>query len=246
MGWGDDIMTTGIVRRAFALHGKPLCVGDGQTRWSEIFDGNQKISRFIHPGALWVRSFEGRRPYIDYLNSSPGRFAFVKNFRAEPGEIFLREDEIAPYKEYQGYVYIEPNIKGLLGQNKDWGFHRWQQVVDALADAPFVQGAGRRLRGVAQAETPSFRHACGLLSLCKGFVGTDGGLHHAAAALGKPAIVVWGGFAPPRLLGYETHVNLCHATSWCGHTKPCEHCTQALSKVSVASVINAIKKMVAV
>lgn len=244
MGWGDDLMTTGIVKRAYARVGRPLCVGDGRIRWSPLFDGNPKIAKRAEHGALWVRSFEGRRPYIDYANSTPEHYAWNREFRAEPGEIYLTRDELAPYARLAGYVYIEPNCKGEITANKDWGFDLWQTVVAKLPEVRFVQGQGRRLVGVEQVDTPSFRHACAALALCDGFVGTDGGLHHAAAALEKRAVIVWGGYAPPASLGYQTHVNLCAATRWCGSRAPCEHCRKALDAISVEKVVEAIRKMV--
>lgn len=241
MGWGDDLMTTGIVRRAFERHGKPVCVGDGKIRWSEVFDGNPKIATKPEKGSLWVRSFEGRRPYIDYAKSTHEHYAWNRDFKAEPGEISLTIEEVSPYLGFEGYVYIEPNCKGDITPNKDWGFDKWQQVVKALPETRFVQGHGKRLTGVEQVETPGFRHACGLLSVCAVFVGTDGGLHHAAAALGKPAVVVWGGYAPPASLGYASHTNLCAAKRWCGSRKPCEHCKAALDAITVEQVIEAIR-----
>lgn len=243
MGWGDDVLTTGIVKRAYARHGVPVCVGDGKVRWSVIFDGNPKIAKVPGKESLWVRSFEGRRPYIDYAKSDSSHYAWVRHFRAEPGELYLSVEEIAPYRRYGGYVYIEPNCKGEITENKDWGFEKWQAVVEGLPEIRFVQGPGKRLKGVEQVETPSFRHACGLLSACAFFVGTDGGLHHAAAALGKPAVVVWGGYASPENLGYSSQVNLCETKRWCGERKSCDHCRKALDAVKVERVIAEVKKL---
>lgn len=180
----------------------------------------------------------GRRPYIDYQKTRPGKIVFNYDYKVEPGEIFFDPAELRHAQE--DFIYIEPNVKGTFSGNKDWGFERWQQVVNALPYR-FIQGKGRRLEGVEQVQTTSFRDACALLGRARLFVGTDGGLHHAAAALGKPAVVVWGGLAPPSVLGYDSHTNLHSGASACGSYEACEHCKQALSRITVEMVVDAIR-----
>ena len=158
----------------------------------------------------------------------------------EPGEIYFAPSELR-WTETD-FVYIEPNVKGSFGGNKDWGFDRWQKVVDSLPEIKWIQGAGGRLKRVDQIDTKSFRDACALLSRASLFVGTDGGLHHAAAALGIPAVVVWGGLIGPETLGYDTHTNLCKATHFCGSQTSCHHCRVALELITPAMVIEAIEK----
>jgi hypothetical protein len=203
MGFGDQILATATVKKAFARLNRPVCIGNGaQVEWSEVFHGNPKISRHPYPGVRWVREFEGFRPYIDYAKSEKGRFTWNMDYRAQPGELYLTHEEKARYKEFDGAIYIEPNVKTTITTNKDWGFERWQDLVSATIHVRYIQGAGRRLAGVGQAGTETFRAACALLSNCSLFVGTDGGLHHAAGALGIPAIVLWSGYAPSSVLGY--------------------------------------------
>ena len=47
-----------------------------------------------------------------------------------------------------------------------------------------------------------------MLSGARAAVLHEGGLHHAAAALGMPAVVLFGGMISPRNTGYDVHVNL--------------------------------------
>jgi ADP-heptose:LPS heptosyltransferase len=239
MGFGDDLIVTSIVKRAFTVHKKPLCIGDGVVRWEEVFDHNPKISRQPYPGCVWIPNIMGNRPYIDHPKCRPKKIAYRNDFKVEPGEIYLSPEEKARYEDFSGFVYIEPNVKGTFSGNKDWGFERWQEVVKRLPFR-FVQGKGRRLEGVEQVCTESFRDACALLDRADFFVGTDGGLHHAAAALGKRAVVVWGGLVSPKILGYDTHINLHSGTHSCGSYDPCEHCRKALDWVTVDKVCQAI------
>lgn len=205
----------------------------------DIHDGNPYLTRVPVKGCVWVHCHKGFRPYVDQEKSTPTNYVFKRDFKASPGELFLAEEELAKWP-HKDFVYIEPNIKGWLGPNKDWGFERWQAVVKALPNLRFIQGPGRKLDGVEQVETKSFREACALLSSSALFAGTDGGLHHAAAALGKKAVVIWGGYTHPRNLGYDTHVNLHAGGEPCGNVQPCEHCKKAMDKISVERVVAAI------
>lgn len=235
MGWGDDLITTAIVKKAKAKSDKDICVGDGrEIFWSEIFENNPKISKKITKNCVWVNSYKGRRPYIK--DCLPDKVVWNEDFRVSPGEIFFRPEELR-WKE-KDFIYIEPNVKAGWCKNKDWGFDKWKQVVRALPNLRFIQGQGERL--VEQKDTQTFRDACALLAKASLFVGTDGGLHHAAAALGIPAVVVWGGFISPKILGYDTHINLHTGTHSCGIRKDCKHCSDALNKITVEMVINAI------
>lgn len=173
--------------------------------------------------------------------STKEKFTWRREFKATPGEIRFTEEELEIWPQ-ENFVYIEPNVKGWLGPNKDWGFEKWQAVVQFLPTIRFIQGPGKKLDGVEQAATDSFRQACALLSKAALFIGTDGGLHHAAAALGKPAVVVWGGYTHPRNLGYETHINLqAPGVDPCGFTIPCQHCRTAMDRITVKEVVQAIK-----
>lgn len=244
MGYGDALLGSGIARLARKKTNKPICIGDGtKVEWNEVFEGNPHISKEIVPGCVWVHCHKGFRPYVDNEGSTKERFRWRRDFQASPGEIFLSPEELR--WDQTDFVLIEPNIKGWLGPNKDWGFEKWQTVVDAMPNVRFIQTPGRKLQGVEQVETKSFRDACALLSRADLFVGTDGGLHHAAAALDKPAVVVWGGYTHPRNLGYKTHTNLHSGVEPCGNTKPCDHCKKAMDWVTPDMVIKAIRKALA-
>jgi hypothetical protein len=243
VGYGDALLGTGIARRARVRQpGKPICIGDGnQVEWlPDIHEGNPYLSRVPVKGCIWVHCHKGFRPYVDAEKSTALKYVWKRDFKASPGELFLTADELAEWDQ-SGFVFIEPNIKGWLGPNKDWGFDRWQKVVKSMPDVRFIQGPGRKLDGVEQVETTSFRSACALLSKATLFLGTDGGLHHAAAALGKPAVVVWGGYTHPRNLGYDTHVNIHSGVEPCGSVKPCAHCKKAMDQIPVERVVNAIR-----
>jgi hypothetical protein len=223
-------------------------VGDGaRVIWEEVFQHSPRLAREPYPGCIWVNNTMGNRLYIDYDRTQREKLAYRETFRAEPGEIFLQDDEIAQYRPYRNFIYIEPTVKGTFSNNKDWGFDNWQRVVDAIPDYRFIQGIGpfqrKVLHGVEAVPTKTFRDACALLSVADCFLGTDGGLHHAAAALGKPAVIVWGGLVSPVILGYGSHINLHCGVKSCGNYKSCEHCRAALAWVKPQMVVDAFRTL---
>ena len=196
MGFGDDVITTALAKRAFQQIGKKVRPGNGvEVEWSAVFDHSPYLDKSSGP---WLKCSTGHRPYIDYAKCEQGRFAWNYGFKVEPGHIELTADERKAYPQ-RDFVMIEPNTKRALGNNnKDWGFEKWQKVVRVMPHVRFLQAVGNgkqfvALQGVEAVDTKSFRDACALLSHASLFVGTDGGLHHAAAALGVRAVVVWGG-----------------------------------------------------
>lgn len=249
LGYGDAILTSSIVKRAYAKVKQPLCVGDGnKVYWSEVFDNNPKIAREPYPGCLWVHDYKGHRAYVDYAKTNKLHTEYKNEHRAEPGEIFFTGVERLRWECFADtrFVMIEPNVKGSYGGNKDWGFENWQKVVDLLKDEmTFIQSAAdsrvRTLEGVQVMHTSSFRDACALLDRALVFAGTDGGLHHAAAALRKRAVVLWGGLVGPKVLGYLGHRNICKTEIFCGSHVACDHCRTAMNKITPEEVADAIR-----
>jgi ADP-heptose:LPS heptosyltransferase len=100
----------------------------------------------------------------------------------------------------------------------------------------------RALPGVRKINTKRFREALPYLNKAKLVVTTDGGLHHSRAALGKDAVVLWGGLVPPTILGYVTHKNIWHGAEPCGNRSLCDHCRKAMDSITVEEVKEAIEE----
>jgi len=226
--------------------GKRAAFGDGRKiiwgPWSaEIFKHNPKIAR---PGQerdgdlQWFKYHKGSRWY-----NSPAQDCWIWNydFRVSPGEICFGPDDRAAAET--GYVVIEPNVPWhkSVAPNKDWGEAKFQVIADMLrregADVVQFSHGKRRLAGVRVIETPTIRRALAALALAGLAIVPEGGLHHAAAALDVPAIVLFGGFIPPAIMGYDGHENLTGgATEFCGRKFRCEHCAEAMAAISVEQV----------
>lgn len=252
MGYGDEIMATGMARGAIA-RGKRIAFGD-RTRiiwgpWSEeVFRNNPNIARPGDEGAgdlEWIAHYKGHRLYNRLRGN---RWIWNMSFRAKPGEIFFEPHELAFADAIgSGFVLIEPNVpwQKSVAPNKDLGKARYQAVANLLRrdGRRVVQFAFGRdnLDGVELLKASSYRHALAALSRAAVYVGPEGGLHHGAAAVGIPAVVLFGGFIPPEVTGYAGHTNLTGGTVACGNLRPCEHCRAAMASISVERVYGAAR-----
>ncbi len=268
MGYGDEIMVTGEARRRQgAGDPRPVAVLDrhGEPRRHPLWSGNPRIAAAQDLArGLDVQTIvngPGCRPYIDYAAMRgdwdalhPGRPFTTRprdrrlpwrytDWRAAPGEL-----PSAGRRAPGGYVVIEPHIKGAASPNKDWGWARWQDLARRL-DLDWVQlgpPGTRLLEGVRHMVTPSFLAACRALSGARAAVLPEGGPHHAAAALGVPAVVIFGAMTSPANTGYDTQVNLFEpagGASPCGMRVPCGHCARAMARIEPQTVATHLEQL---
>jgi ADP-heptose:LPS heptosyltransferase len=231
----------------YATKHAPVLVVDklGRSQYSDLFIGNPKIIKYPRPHCQRLVNASGCRPYIE---AKTDKRWIWKTYGPEPGEIFFTPSELAFARPYAGKIMIEPNGKNIGHNNKRWNWQRWQQLADRKI-APMVQCAnvgGGYLSGVQNVATPSFRHAAAVLSVSRAFVGTEGGLHHAAAALGVPAVVLWSEFIDPSITGYPMHKNIRHAGAACGMRIDCLTCKASMEAITVNEVANALQEVLSV
>lgn len=220
---------------------------NNQQRWHEMWRNNPRIatrSESVHKPQRLVNG-PGVRPYI--ADKTQGRWTW-KEWECPKGEIYFSPDELAFASGYRPIVIIEPNNKAKASPNKDWGRERWAVLAGELSKnglEPVQLGPSgtQRLAGVHLIETPTFRHACAVLARAKACVLPEGGLHHAAAALGVPSVVIFGGYIGPRQTGYATQTNLFTGGKPCGMRVTCEHCAQAMSKITPEIVLGEMLKL---
>src|SRR4030095_3529410 len=99
MGYGDDIMATGMARGA-AARGKRIAFGDGQRIiWgphsAEIFQGNPNIAPpgvERRPDIEWIHYYRGCRIY-SYATAD--RWVWNYDFRPKPGQLFFQRTIVA-------------------------------------------------------------------------------------------------------------------------------------------------------
>ena len=51
----------------------------------------------------------------------------------------------------------------------------------------------------------NFRLACAIMNKCDIYLGPEGGFGHVAAALKKKAVIYFGGWITPNVIGYDFH-----------------------------------------
>lgn len=242
-------MATAYARRAKQKHpSAKVFIGRDKPEWSVVWENNPNINRpeeynkHSAEPATWVRHCTGNRPYIKGTTGT--NIVYDEDHRAEPGDIFLTESEIEPFRQYAGSILIEPHIKGSFSGNKAWFWDRWQEVANGLNGVIQIGDKGKKpLKNVRRVHTGDFRQALAAVSQASLVITTDGALHHAAAALGKPAVVLWGARTHPKVLGYDSHTNLYTGSGEsCGSMAPCQHCEDAMKRISVEMVIEAARE----
>jgi ADP-heptose:LPS heptosyltransferase len=254
VGIGDEIMVTGEVKRRAGSTRKRFAIRDPRTttkwhRWHDIWQGNSRIARPGEPFEEFLDNFGGWRPYIAGKSQTQWKW---RPYVPEPGEIFLTDEDLSISRAAMGTIVIQPTIKPGASPNKNWGLVRWQELVDARPDIPWLQiGAGgeRRLRGVDFLQTNTFREACGVLTRAQGAVLHEGGLHHAAAALGVKAVVIFGSYIGPRCTGYASHRNIFVDSGayplGCGMRVTCPHCSQGMKAITPNVVLKELETILA-
>ena len=245
MGWGDDLIMTGEAKRAYMERPIPIYFErpDKRPYWSDLFEGNPKITKDKNTEHQLIVTGGGIRPYI--LSKYRERWAWNLDFRPERGEIFFTDQEKEQSHKGNSYIIVEPNVKRNGHWNKDLGWDKWVQFASqrTLKLAQLGPPGTRMLPYVDFIETGSFREACAVLSGAKALITTDGGLHHAAAALNVPAVVIWSEFTSPAFLGYDGQINIRHAGDPCGVRTNCSSCKYAMSRVTIKEMQKAIGQL---
>lgn len=240
---GDEIMASGEARAARARDSRRVQIigREGTPRWNELWEGNDDIARPGQSGDYQrIVNGPGVRPYL--AGKSATLWTFNLDYRAQRGRLVLTEQEQAYGERYAGRIIVEPHIKAKASPNKNWGWTRWNKLAYLLQRAGLMvtqigPHGTKLLDGADLVVTPTFRHACAVMARAQAAVLPEGGLHHAAAAFNVPAVVIFGGFIPVELTGYEGHVNLgASGADACGMRVPCKHCEEWMAAIKPEAV----------
>lgn len=257
MGIGDEIMVTGEVRKLVlrktgvrvAVRDLRHGAGPKWHRWHPVWDGNPHIARPGEPFDEILDNGPSNRPYID---GKSVRFWVWKEYGPEPGELYLTDAERALGSYARDRIVIQPFIKASASPNKLWPMAFWQDLVFQTAHRfhwlQIGEGNEPRVYGAEFLRTASFRDACGVLAGARAAVLHEGGLHHACAALGTPAVVIFGGFISPSVTGYASQANLFvdspqHPLG-CGARTPCFHCHRAMQSIRPEIVVAHLERII--
>lgn len=246
-------MVTGEIRKRAGTEQRRFAIwdsrkGEGIHRWNVMWEGNPRIAK---PGEAFDEKYENRggaRPYI--VEKGWHKWTW-RAYGPEPGEIFLTPLELAFAERAAGKIVVNPTVKDGASPNKLWPFARWQELTVKNPDLPWLQvgdAASPRLGGtVPFLHTPTFRDACGALYGARAAVLHEGGLHHAAAALGRTAVVIFGHFIAPTVTGYPCHRNLFFATKenplGCGMRMACTTCRSVMESITPRDVARNLREV---
>lgn len=189
---------------------------------------------------------------------------FGSGSASEDCELYLTDAEYAAADaliESEGisrdFVIVDPHTnRDYFGELRAWPRDRWVSLVQKMRDAhsvlAFVQigiSGGEPLPDVVDLRGKiDFRTACALLKRSRLFVGTEGGLMHAANAVGAKALVLWGGVTVPEFAGYPSRQRtICKRVPCapCGQLGWCDNGHICMQRISVGEVFAAANELLA-
>lgn len=243
-------MAAGAARRMHAKTGAKVYIRrrDHKPQWFDVWDGLPYILRRPTPGCEIIVSGGGQRDYIEA--KTPEKWVW-KRYSPHPAAIAFTPAELAFAAPHAGRVMIEPHGKAVGHSNKVYPYLRWLEVVRSMPETQFVQcGAGDlpwiMEPNVKHVVTPSFRHAAAVLAGSRALVSGEGGLMHAAAAVGVQAVVYFGAFISPEVTGYARNANLFAGTGLgCGMRTNCPHCRKAADRISPEEIQTQLRAVLA-
>lgn len=140
----------------------------------------------------------------------------------------LKQNEVS-----SNFVVLEPQTKDSYTINKSYPFYKWQNIVDKLVEKNICvvqvgqKTSAKNLKGVINLTgKTNFREASVIVSKSKLLIAAEGGLMHAANAVGTKSIIVYTGFIHPKMTAYENNLNLWIGESHgpCGMKSLCQKC----------------------
>jgi ADP-heptose:LPS heptosyltransferase len=149
------------------------------------------------------------------------------------------------------FVVCEPDSNPeWFGELRSWPREQWVELVRRLhvarPDITVVQvgvpGTPAMPDVVDIRGRTTFREAAALIARSALFIGTEGGLMHAARAVDAKALILWGGVTLPEFAGYPaSHRIICHrvACAPCGQFGWCDKGHVCMRGISVEETLKA-------
>ena len=201
MGYGDVLMTMGEAKKLHEQTGKKVCLP--RRYCPELYAGIEYITDDPAKAGIVLKN---PFPATDLLRTTSSKIAF-KKYKPYPADLKVLDLDLSHFGDF---VFIEPHTKTMTSaNNRDWGWENFCQVVARVA-CRFVQPSYGLpiLPGVEPIRTKTFLDGIAVLKKASTGLMAEGGLMHAAAAVGVPSVVIFGGFISPQSTGYDMHTNL--------------------------------------
>lgn len=263
MGFGDELMALGHAQRAARETGGRVRILDrkGLARWHPLWAREPRILRPGEaPGDSAVSEIvngPGARPYIFRWDVEDGRpRAVFSRWEAESYRATCRltEEEAERAQDlarrFGPYAVLEHRTGPQSSPNKTWSSRGYAEVMEGL------RGLGLRvvqvgpepaglLRGAVHVPTADFADVFPVLAGAELYVGPEGGLHHAAAAVGARAVVLFGHFIGRRVTGYADHA-VVGGEHGCGRWAPCLECRRWMDTLPAERVLSRVAQVIQV
>ena len=260
MGFGDALIAAAQAQEYFAQDPErgPIVMmsGAGKVRWNPVW---------LHNPVIWVpgsnviphrnlKTGGGYLPYLQHPYSTETGWRFTNwRVRDHRPNYYLQESERWPgeaMRDRLGPFYILEPTADRKHVNRRPLRAFWDSLATELQHVmpiPGVQLLHAQAEYLRGGFTPyvheEFRQAVAMLAAADLLITTEGGLAHAAAAVGTPAVVLWGGNVSVDNLGYPEHVNLVDdgPRTPCGTLVECDHCAAAWARLN-PSVVAALAR----
>jgi ADP-heptose:LPS heptosyltransferase len=165
-------------------------------------------------------------------------------FFTDDEKIFL--DEFRSQISASSYVTIEPFTKDEYTVNKSYPFEKWQIVANELAKHTAVIQIGQKTNRhldncINMTGTTTFREAAAIISESSLFIGSEGGLMHAANSVGVKSVILITGFIHPAMTCYPENENIWIGKNHgpCGMKIECIDCKEEASTHDPLEIVNA-------
>tara|TARA_B100001123_G_scaffold437566_2_gene570068 strand:- start:13176 stop:14012 length:837 start_codon:yes stop_codon:yes gene_type:complete len=165
-------------------------------------------------------------------------------------ELFLDDSEEKYADELvsnlNNFIVIEPYSKDNYTPNRAYPLPKWQQVVNKISTSVSVVQVGVEGSPVLDSVIDltgktTFREASAVIKRSLMFVGSEGGLVHAATAVDTPAVVVITGYQSSKMVAYPQNINIDISTHGpCGMKIKCADCEKDASMHDPTEISTAI------
>lgn len=250
-GIGDELMLTAIAREARRA-GRPIHV---LATYPGLWDGNPDpasvqtgVDRWWYAQRRgWITS-EIR--HLTYLNNRPRHIAqqMADHLGLQLPEGWRPVLALGRPPRQGNVIVLQNSCRGARyrADTKEWPQERWAVLTPQL-------GSTHRLIQIGTAADPllpgvedrrgrtGLIEAARLMASAALFLGLESGLQHVAAAVGTPAVIIYGGRTLPVQTGYPFNTNLTRspACSGCGLNEGCPHAMVCMD-IPVAEVFAAV------
>jgi ADP-heptose:LPS heptosyltransferase len=254
---GDVLMCTPALRRLKQIN--PMCRVVFFTRYRDIVEGLSFLDEVcdyydvLPPGTITL-IYEHCPPGRRHLSRVLGDWLGLRVPNVRPACI-VPVKTVSEFRENwrkfpRPWVVINRNA-GPWTPNKDWPASHWDELVERVSTRATVVEIGKENKYRIANVTVDLRGKTTRMEMIAAIAASDlhvgpiSGPVHIAAAVGTPAVVIYGGYEHPSGTSYPGNINLYSpvACSPCWLRTPCPYNRECLSRISVDHVECALWKL---